>query len=62
LEANIQSALPANRASMPLGAGVSNRSFSRTSNLTVNAQYAHQSEASLRDDLSLYRAMMGAWG
>jgi hypothetical protein len=60
-EANINSALPANRASLPAGMGPSNRSYSQTSNLVVNAQYAHQSEASLRDNLALYNMMMKAW-
>ena len=62
LEANISAALPANMAAMPMMAGGDSRSYSKANNLTVNAQYAHQSEASLRDDLSLYNSMLGAWG
>jgi hypothetical protein len=33
-------------------------SFSRTNNLTVNAQYAYQSERSLRQDMELYRMLL----
>jgi len=61
-QANINAALPANMATVPGGMGGSTRNFSSTSNLTVNASYAHQSEASLRDDLAWYNSMMRAWG
>jgi len=61
LEANIRAAMPVNVAGVPGGLGRSNINNSRTSNLVVNAQYAHQSEASLRDDLALYNSMLGAW-
>ena len=61
-QANIQAALPASMAAMPIQGGTSNVTNASTSNLTVNAQYRHQSEASLRNDLALYNSMMRAWG
>jgi len=61
LEANISAALPANMAALPMGMGGRSVSNSTANNLVVNAQYAHQSEASLRDDLSLWSSMLGAW-
>ena len=61
-QANIQAALPSNMATVPMTGGGGSVTNSQTSNLTVNAQYQHQSEASLRDDLSLWSSMMGVWG
>ena len=62
-QANMQAAIPGGIAAMPaMGMGGGNITNTRTSNLTVNAQYQHQSEASLRDDLSLWSSMMGVWG
>jgi len=61
LEANIRAAMPVNMASVPMGMGRGAVTNTRNSNLVVNAQYQHQSEASLRDDLSLWSSMMGVW-
>jgi hypothetical protein len=62
-QANIQAAIPSGISAMPvMGVAGNNISNNRTSNLVVNAQYQHQSEASLRDDLSLWSSMMGVWG
>jgi hypothetical protein len=58
---DLQSAIPANTAAMPMGM-MGGRSSTVNNNLSVTAQYQHQSEASLRDDLSLYNNMLRAYG
>jgi len=62
LQSQISGAVPAQMASMPAGMGGSSTTYSRSNQLNVTAQYQHQSEASLRDDLALYNSMLGAWG